>query len=342
MDFTERLVRTIEQEKVIDKRYVNAKLMMEPPHGSTSLLFTAEDSVTGKSVVLKFLHPKIEDPYWRAAFEREQQLLSELKGMSYVVEILDTNCTLELNFSKSYPTEPPVILHYLPLERGSQDLCEYIKTGNNDPLESLQIFSKLCKAVEELHKQGISHRDLKPNNCILFNDGSLKLIDFALSYREGSKVLSQGERYTRWYSIFIPNHLYGAPEMYCGFAYTSTQFPVADFFQLGAILFELWTGRRLMNYLFQREFMLDFGQLFCYVQDGKRQDNYRRAIQVIKDKYKLPDVDDVTTGFGKEVAKTINEVYQAMAELDYEKRCTDFVWVQQRLEKAIDQLVALR
>ncbi|WP_026081077.1 protein kinase [Paenibacillus sp. PAMC 26794] len=342
MVFTERLVRIIEQETVIANRYVNPKLLIEPPQGSPSLLFAAEDSMTGKPVVLKFLHPEVEDPYWKAAFEREEQLLSELKGQSYVVDLLEVDCTLELDLSTSDRTVPPIILRFLPLERGSKDLCEYMESLDRDPLQSLRIFSELCRAVEGLHKQGISHRDLKPNNCVLFHDGSLKLIDFALSYREGSKVLSQGERYTRWYSIFVPNHLYGAPELYCGFAFTPTQFPVADFYQLGAILFELWTGKRLMNFLYQREFMLDFGHLFCYVQDGKRQENFRRAIQVIKEKYPLPHVDDLTTGHWKQAAETVNEVYQAMAELDYEKRCTDFDWVQRQLGKAIDQLMAIR
>ncbi|MED3652623.1 serine/threonine protein kinase [Heyndrickxia sporothermodurans] len=340
MDFTEKLVRSIEQMAVIADRYVNPKLLIEPPQGCPSLLFTAEDTFTGNSVVLKFLHPFIEDPYWRAAFEREEQLLSELKGNSYVVEILEANCAIQLNLANSEGTESPVNLRFLTLERGIKDLSEYIKSSDREPLQTLQLFRELCRAVQELHKQGISHRDLKPNNCVLFHDGSLKLIDFALSYREGSSVLSQGERYNRWYSIFIPNHLYGAPELYCGFAFTPTQFPVADFFQLGAILFELWTGSRLMDFLYQRDFMLDFGHLFCYVKDGRRRDNYRRAIHVIKKKYPLPRVTDLTTGPWSHGSEIINEVYQAMAELDYEQRCTDFDWVQSQLDKAIDQIMA--
>ncbi|MBP1938574.1 serine/threonine protein kinase [Paenibacillus sediminis] len=339
MDFTATLVRNIEQKAMISDRYVNPKLLMEPPQGCPSLLFKAKDVVTGKSVVMKFLNPGVEDPYWRAAFEREEQLLSELKGKSYVVELLEKNCTLQLDLASSGDTETPVSLRFLPLERGVKDLSEYIKSLDREPLHTLQLFRELCRAVEELHKQGISHRDLKPSNCVLFQDGSLKLIDFALSYREGNSVLSQGERYTRWYSIFIPNHLYGAPELYCGFAFTPAQFPVADFFQLGAILFEMWTGLQLMKFLYQRDFMLDIGHLFCYIQDERRRDNYRNAIQVIKKKYPLPNVIELTTGPWRQVAETINEVYQAMAELDYDKRCTDFDWVQNQLGKAIDQLM---
>ncbi|WP_394578518.1 serine/threonine protein kinase [Cytobacillus firmus] len=342
MDIRETLIEAIEQKAVISGRYLNPKLLMEPPKGCSSLLFAAEDEITGKPVVLKFLHPGIEDPYWRAAFEREEHLLSELKGQPYVVELLEVNCSVKLNFENSDVSRPLEPLRYLPLERGEMDLHTYIKSGDKSPLEALRIFQELCRAVEKLHEQGISHRDLKPNNCVLFHDGSVKLIDFALSYREGSSVLSQGERYTRWYSIFVPNHLYGAPELYCGFAFTSAQFPVADFFQLGAILFELWTGLRLMNFLYEREFMMDFGHLFCYVQDEKRRDNYQRAIQVIKKNFPLPNVTDLTTGPWRQGAEIINEIYQAMAELDYEQRCTDFDWVQRKLKKAVDQIMIYR
>ena len=103
------------------------------------------------------------------------------------------------------------------------------------PRECVQLMAKVARAVEYAHGQGILHRDLKPGNILLDGRGEPLVSDFGLA-----KFIDANKDLTKSLTTFgTPG--YTAPEQAEGTATTLT--PAADVYSLGAILFELLTGR---------------------------------------------------------------------------------------------------
>ena len=105
--------------------------------------------------------------------------------------------------------------------------------------ERLELFRKVCDAVEYAHRRGIVHRDLKPANILVTADATPKLLDFGIA-----KVLdldgatTQG-RMTRTSTLNrLATPYYASPEQLRGGAIT----PASDIYSLGLLLYELLTG----------------------------------------------------------------------------------------------------
>ena len=105
----------------------------------------------------------------------------------------------------------------------------------NEPRRSVELMAKVARAVQYAHGHGILHRDLKPGNILLDGRGEPLVSDFGLA-----KWLDTTSDVTRTLTIFgTPGYI--APEQAKRSAAKLT--PAADVYSLGAILFELFTGR---------------------------------------------------------------------------------------------------
>ena len=103
------------------------------------------------------------------------------------------------------------------------------------PREIVRLLAKVSRAVEYAHRQGILHRDLKPGNVLLGAHGEPLVGDFGLA-----KWLDSSTDLTKTLTIFgTPGYI--APEQAKGSRAQLT--PAADVYSLGAILFDLFTGR---------------------------------------------------------------------------------------------------
>ena len=103
------------------------------------------------------------------------------------------------------------------------------------PRRAAELVESLARGVAAAHRQGIVHRDLKPANVLLTADGTPKITDFGLA-----KSLAADSGQTRTGSIMgTPSYM--APEQADG--KTKQVGPLADVYALGAILYELLTGR---------------------------------------------------------------------------------------------------
>jgi WD40 repeat protein/tRNA A-37 threonylcarbamoyl transferase component Bud32 len=101
--------------------------------------------------------------------------------------------------------------------------------------EAVGLIEPLCRAVHEAHRLGLVHRDLKPANVLLARDGTPKIADFGLV-----KLLGVDSGLTQTETI-LGSPSYMAPEQAEG--KTKDVGPAADIYALGAMLYELLTGR---------------------------------------------------------------------------------------------------
>ncbi len=136
-------------------------------------------------------------------------------------------------------------------EIGEQDglpffTLEYMEGGSlarqlggkpQPPQAAARLVQTLARAMHVAHQQGIIHRDLKPANVLLTADGQPKISDFGLAKRleEGSSPTLSG--------AILGTPSYMAPEQALGKSQGRTLSPATDIYALGAILYEMLTGR---------------------------------------------------------------------------------------------------
>jgi tRNA A-37 threonylcarbamoyl transferase component Bud32 len=101
------------------------------------------------------------------------------------------------------------------------------------PMEAARLVHLLAEAMHAVHQRGIIHRDLKPSNVLLSTEQIPKITDFGLARQGQSEVTVSG--------VVMGTPSYMAPEQALG--ETDRIGPAADVYALGAILFELLTGR---------------------------------------------------------------------------------------------------
>jgi serine/threonine protein kinase/TolB-like protein len=118
---------------------------------------------------------------------------------------------------------------------GGGSLLEAAPALRNEPRRAVALMAKIARAVQYAHVKGILHRDLKPGNVMLDGHGEPLVSDFGLA-----KWLDATSELTHTLTIFgTPGYI--APEQAKGAAANLT--PAADVYSLGAILFNLLTGR---------------------------------------------------------------------------------------------------
>ena len=187
--------------------------------GRYTRLFGAEDEVEGGEVALKFPKPLVAtvDTY-RAAFIREAWVGARVTSpwLGHTIELP--------------PGRQTCLYTVMPLYQG-----ELLETRLSRPPalgleEGRNIAIKLARAAAALHRAGIIHRDIKPDNVILEREASLKLIDFGVVRIPGMEDAPPQD---------IPGTpAYMAPEMFDGEAGNEA----SDIYALGVTMFRAFTG----------------------------------------------------------------------------------------------------
>jgi serine/threonine protein kinase/dipeptidyl aminopeptidase/acylaminoacyl peptidase len=195
--------------------------------GGMGEVYKARDTRLGRTVAIKILSSALAgDRAFRARFESEARTLSQLAHPNICV-IHDVGESDDVSY---------LVLEYLD----GETLADRIARTPIPFDEARRIGVDICRALDAAHRAGIIHRDLKPGNVILTRTGA-KLLDFGLArgHDRGDFGATTAVALTQQGTV-VGTPAYMSPEQLHG-AQADTR---SDIFALGAVLYELFTGRR--------------------------------------------------------------------------------------------------
>lgn len=177
-----------------------------------------------QQVAIKLIDLPATGGIFHESFRQERQILAGLQH-PYITRLLDGGVTDE---NVVY-----LVMDYvdgLPIHR----FCEERKLSDRQRIE---LFLRVCEAVQFAHENFVVHRDLKPDNILVVKDGTPRLLDFGTAKILSQSSESQDSHLTRkGFLSFTPQ--YASPEQVLGYPITAA----SDTYSLGVLLYLLLTG----------------------------------------------------------------------------------------------------
>ena len=193
--------------------------------GAMGVVYLGRDPVIGRRVALKTIRATAEDDNeqreFNERFMREAQAAGTLSHPN-IVTIHDVGEEVETQTSF-------IAMEYVEGKNLKQLLKEKVAFSWDRVAE---IAMSVADALDYAHRRGIVHRDVKPANIILTNDGTVKITDFGIAKIETSSLTETGQ--------FLGTPNYMSPEQVTGEEVDGR----SDLFSLGVVLYELLTKRK--------------------------------------------------------------------------------------------------
>jgi serine/threonine protein kinase len=196
------------------------QVLQELGRGGMGIVFQAHDKQLNDQVAIKILSPLLSND--ADALDRMKREVAAARRITHP------------NVIRIHDIAEAKGLHYVSMEYfHGISLKEYIKrSGSLSLMQAYNVASQICDGLEEAHKQGVIHRDLKSQNIIINPAGHLKIIDFGLAH----STHLQGMTAT---GLIMGTPEYMAPEQVSGKRVDER----ADIYSFGIILYELFTGK---------------------------------------------------------------------------------------------------
>ena len=212
-----------ESPRVLGNRYEVGDLL---GRGGMAEVHLGRDTRLGRTVAIKLLRTDLaRDPTFQARFRREAQSAAALNHPA-IVAVYDTGEEMSATGEKL----PFIVMEFV----NGRTLKEVLAQEQRlQPRRALEIIADIDAALEFSHRHGIIHRDIKPGNVMITQNGQVKVMDFGIA-----RALASGATTMTQTSAVIGTAQYLSPEQARGEAVDAR----SDVYAAGCVLFELVVG----------------------------------------------------------------------------------------------------
>ena len=185
-----------------------------------AVVYRAYDDVMERPVAIKVMMADLQDePEMSVRFYREAHAAGQLMHRN-IVTIFDMG---------DDDGRPFIVMELLE----GQTLGDYVERSESIPLEDkISLISQVFEGLRPAHGKGIFHRDIKPGNLLVRDDGSLKIVDFGIARLMTSSMTVSG--------LIVGTPDYMSPEQACGREVDQR----SDIFSTGAVFYYMLTKRK--------------------------------------------------------------------------------------------------
>lgn len=201
---------------ILGNRY---EILKEIGSGGMANVYLAQCRLLNRYVAVKVLKTEFaNDKEFLERFNKEAQAAAAISSPN-IVNVYDVGHDGDIHY---------IVMEYVE----GQTLKEYIdRSGMLSWQETVEYAIQICSALDKAHKNGVIHRDIKPQNIILTNEGVLKVTDFGIARATSTDTLNVGESTMGSVHYFSPEQARGG--------YTDEK---SDLYSLGIVMYELVTG----------------------------------------------------------------------------------------------------
>ncbi len=203
------------------------RLIKELGHGGMGAVFLAAraDDQFRKEVAIKIVKRGLDSEETRRRFRHERQILAGLDHPN-IARLLDGGATEE--------GLPYLVMDYVE----GLPINQYCDSHSLSTTARLQLFRLVCAAVHYAHQRLVIHRDIKPGNILVTEEGTAKLLDFGIAKLLDPQLAETIGHTATEIRLMTPE--YASPEQVRGEEITTT----TDVYSLGVLLYEILTGHR--------------------------------------------------------------------------------------------------
>ena len=201
---------------ILGNRY---EILKEIGSGGMANVYLAHCRLLNRNVAVKILKNEFaNDKEFLERFNKEAQAAAAISSPN-IVNVYDVGHDGDIHY---------IVMEYVE----GHTLKEYIDAnGMLSWQETVEYAIQICSALDRAHKNGIIHRDIKPQNIILTKDGVLKVTDFGIARASSNETKNMGESTMGSVHYFSPEQARGG--------YTDAK---SDIYSLGIVMYELITG----------------------------------------------------------------------------------------------------
>jgi serine/threonine protein kinase len=196
--------------------------------GGMATVFLAHDAALNRDVAIKVLRV---DPRLKLSEEAKNEIILRFQQEAQAAARLSHPNIVSIYHVGKKRNQHFIVMEYL---RG-KSLGQLFHSGKRFPLSILlRQMIQVCIALDFAHQGGVIHRDIKPDNIVISEEGTVKVTDFGIARIEGSELVKTRDE------TFMGTIYYCSPEQFKGLSRVDSR---TDIFSLGVVIYQLATGR---------------------------------------------------------------------------------------------------